>query len=458
MIFTTPNPFVTRPNLQGTFGMVATTHWIATACGQAVLERGGNAFDAAVAAGFVLHVVEPHLNGPGGDMIAIFSTAADARPQTLMGRGPAPGGATIEHYLGEGLEMVPGSGALAAAMPGAFDAWLLLLRDHGTWELSDVFSFALDYARNGHPVLARVCATIGAVEELFTSSWPSSAAVWMPGGRPPREGELITHPAHAEVFERLLAVGTTEPGAVTREDRIDAARPEWRDGFVAKAAASFLRIPHQHSSGTDHSGVITRDDFAAFTASYESATTLEFRGFTIAKTGPWGQGPVLLQALSILDGFDDEYLDPSTSLGAHTIVEAVKLAMADREAYYGDRDVPLDILLSSDYAAQRHKLIAQDASLEFRPGSIPGYTAFVPPLRSEYDAGGRVDVGEPTVSSNRETQGDTCHLDVVDRWGNMISATPSGWWLQSSPAIPELGFCLGSRLQMTWLEAGGHLL
>ena len=458
MTYTAPPSFTTRPTLQGTFGMTASTHWLATASAQAVLERGGNAFDAAVAGAFVLHVVEPHLNGPGGDMTGVFATAEEpGRPVVLMGQGPAPAAATREHYLAEGLELVPGAGALAAAVPAAVDAWLILLRDHGTWELEDVLAFAIGYARDGHPIVSRVGATIAAVADLFTEHWPTSAALWMPDGRPPREGEVIRNEAYARVLGSL--VGAAADGA-TRTERIDAARLEWRTGLVAQAAAEFVRTPHRHSSGLDHAGVITVEDFAGFEAGYEPATTFEFRGHTIAKTGPWGQGPALLQTLAILDGFEDERLDPSTAIGAHTILEAQKLAIADREAYYGDADVPMEYLLSPEYAAERRALIGDEASVEFRPGTVPGLTPFTPPLRTDYtppalaDGSGFAGVGEPTVSRSGETRGDTCHIDVVDSAGNMVSATPSGGWLQSSPAIPELGFCLGSRLQMTWLEEG----
>ncbi|MFF1571910.1 gamma-glutamyltransferase family protein [Leifsonia sp. NPDC058292] len=459
MSFTPPPTFTTRPTLEGTFGMSASTHWLATASAQAVLERGGNAFDAATAGAFVLHVVEPHLNGPGGDMTAVFATASDPEPVVLCGQGPAPAGATREHYLAEGLELVPGSGALAAAVPGAVDAWLLLLRDHGTWELADVLDFAIGYARDGHPLLERVRATIATVERLFSEHWTSSAERWLPNGELPVAGSAVTNPAYAAVLEGLIAAGAA---AGDRRARIDAARTEWKTGFVATEAAAFLSTPHRHSSGTDHAGVITVWDFAAFDATYEKATTLEFRGHTIAKTGAWGQGPALLQTLAILDGFDDERLDPSTSLGAHTVLEAQKLAYADREAYYGDADAPLDVLLSAEYAAGRRALIADTASAEFRPGTVPGVEPFVPPLRTHYSppsAGAEVavdssGVGEPTVLPTGETRGDTCHIDVVDRWGNIVSATPSGGWLQSSPTIPALGFCLGTRLQMTWLEDG----
>ncbi|WP_299169271.1 gamma-glutamyltransferase family protein [uncultured Arthrobacter sp.] len=456
--FTTPDSFTTRPTLQGSFGMTASTHWLATASAQAVLERGGNAFDAAVAGAFVLHVVEPHLNGPGGDMTGVFATAENpSEPVVLMGQGPAPAAATREHYLSEGLELVPGAGALAAAVPAAVDAWLLLLRDHGTWELGDVLAFAIGYARDGHPIVGRVGATINAVKDLFTEHWPTSAALWMPGGAIPAEGEIVRNEAYASVLDRLVTAGLS---ADTREERIDAARREWREGFVARAAVEFIKTPHRHSSGQDHAGVMSLEDFANFQAGYEEATTIDFRGYTIAKTGPWGQGPALLQTLAILDGFDDDRLDPSTALGAHTILEAQKLAVADREAYYGDASVPMDHLLSEEYAAQRRSLITDSASIEFRPGTVRGHTPFTPPLRTEYTppalagTAAFAGVGEPTVSRDGETRGDTCHIDVVDQWGNMVSATPSGGWLQSSPTIPELGFCLGSRLQMTWLEEG----
>ncbi len=454
MSFTPPIENTTRPTLRGTFGMTASTHWLASATGQSVLERGGNAFDAAVAAAFVLHVVEPHLNGPGGDMTGVFATATDPTPVVLNGQGPAPAAATIAHYRAEGLDTVPGAGGLAAAVPGAVDAWMVLLRDHGTWELADVLEPAIGYARDGHPVVGRVGTTIASVADLFREHWPSSAALWMPQGRVPRAGDVVTNPAWARTLQRLVDAGKD---AGSRVERIEAFRREWREGFVAREAVEFLRTPHRHSSGTDHAAVLETSDWAAFSAGYEPATTIEFRGTTVAKTGPFGQGPVLLQALRILDGFDDADLDPSTVRGAHTVLEALKLALADRDAWYGsaaDPDV-LAELLSEEYAATRRALITDRASHEFRPGSPGGRTPHVPPLRTDAPSAvgvGEPTVGEPTVESTGTTRGDTCHVDVVDRWGNVVSATPSGGWLQSSPTVPELGFCLGSRLQMTWLD------
>lgn len=437
----------TRPLVTGTFGMAASTHWLATAAAQAVLERGGNAFDAVVAGGFVLQVVEPHLNGPGGDLVGLFHAAVDAEPRVLMGQGPAPAAATIEHFREEGLELVPGAGALAAAVPGAVDAWLLLLRDHGTWELADVLAYAIGYARDGHPLLASAAATIARVAALFTEAWPTSAALWLRDGRPPQAGELHRNPALADMYAGLVAAGD---GAADRVARIEAARTEWSTGFVARAASAFVAIPHRHATGGDHAGVITAADFAAFSAGYEKPLMCRFRGRTIVKPGAWSQGPVLLQALGMLDAFPDEVLDPGTAEGAHLVLETLKLALADRDAHFGDGVDTAD-LLDAAYLAQRRDLLGADASAEWRPGTPRGREPHHAPLRT--DAGpAAAGTGEPTVARSGQTRGDTCHIDVVDRWGNIVAITPSGGWLQSSPAIPELGFALGTRLQMAWLD------
>ncbi|GAA3915863.1 gamma-glutamyltransferase family protein [Microbacterium invictum] len=426
--------------------MAASTDATATATAQAVLERGGNAFDAVVAGGFVLHVVEPHLNGPGGDLVGIFHAEGADGPTVLMGQGPAPAGATIAHYRAEGLDLVPGAGGLAAAVPGAVDAWLVLLRDHGTWELGDVLAYAIGYARDGHPLLAQAAATIARVSGLFRDHWPTSADLWMPEGEVPAPGAMVRNPAYAAVLDRLVAAGA---GAADRRARIDAGRAEWKTGLVATASTAFLAQPHRHSTGADHAAVLTADDFAAFDAGYERPVTAGFRGHTVAKAGSWSQGPALLEALRILDGFTDDRLDPQTPAGAHTIVETLKLALADRDAYLGD-GAPVDALLDEAYISGRRAQIGGTASHQWRPGAVPGRTPFHPPLRAE--GGVAAGTGEPTVAPTGQTRGDTCHIDVVDRWGNIVAVTPSGGWLQSSPAIPELGFCLGTRLQMMWLD------
>lgn len=455
MTFTSPPSFTTRPTLSGTFGMAASTHWIATATAQAVLERGGNAFDAVVAGGFVLHLAEPHLNGPGGDLVGIFATAdAPGTPVVLMGQGPAPAGASLAHFESEGLDIVPGAGGLAAAVPGAVDAWLVLLRDHGTWELGDVLDYAIGYARTGIPLLAQAAASIARVADLFRDHWPSSAALWMPDGAVPVAGSLVRNPAYADVLDALVHAScrVRDDGPVGRAARIDAARHEWKTGIVARAASGFLTQPHRHSTGGDHAAVITAEDFAGFDAAYENALTADFRGYTVAKAGAWTQGPALLEALRILDGFSDDEIDPSTEHGAHLTIETLKLVLADRDAYFGD-GFDASVLLTDAVIASRRAQIGGDASHEWRPAALDGIAAFFPPLRRPDSSAPAATAGDPTVDRSGHTRGDTCHIDVVDRCGNIVSVTPSGGWLQSSPTIPELGFCLGTRLQMTWLEA-----
>ncbi|MGP2437274.1 gamma-glutamyltransferase family protein [Streptomyces sp. JW3] len=459
--------FTTRPTLQGTHGMAATTHWLASAAAMAVLEDDGNAFDAAVAAAFTLHVVEPHLNGPAGEVPVVLAPAGSA-PRVLCGQGPAPAGASIAHYTSLGLDLVPGTGPLAAAVPGAFDAWLLLLRDHGTKSLADVLKYAIGYAEHGHPAVERVGATVETVRELFETEWTTSAEIYLPGGRPPAPGALLKNPALAATWRRLLAearaaVPAGAVGSERREGEIAAARRVWREGFVAEELAAFAARPTMDTSGERHTGTLTGADLAGYTAHYEEPVTHTWNGWTVAKAGPWSQGPALLQQLALLD---DDFGTPGSGTEyasaeyVHTLVEGTKLAMADREAWYGDAagaDVPLRTLLSAEYNAGRRALIdPAHASYELRPGRPDGRTPRLPalatgPARRGTTAAG---AGEPTVARDGATRGDTCHLDIVDRWGNMVSATPSGGWLQSNPVVPALGFPLGTRLQMTWLEPG----
>ncbi|HEY8790864.1 MAG TPA: gamma-glutamyltransferase [Actinopolymorphaceae bacterium] len=457
MTFTSPPSFTTRPTLRGSFGMVSSTHWLASQSAMRMLELGGNAADGAVAAAFVLHVVEPHLNGPGGDAPIIYAGPGEF-PQVLSGQGPAPAGATIEHYHSEGLDLVPGSGPLAAVIPGAVEAWLRLLEEKGSLPLREILDPAIGYARFGHAISPDVVKTVVGVSELFRTNWTTSADLWLSGGAAPVADSTFTNPAWADTLSRLVDEG--EAAGSDRAAQVAGARRAWSQGFVAEAVDAFSRKPFVDSSGSAHAGLITADDMAGFTAPWETPAQLDFAGHTIVKTRAWSQGPALLQTLAILDALDDETaLDPATEHGIHHIAEALKLAFADREAWYGDvPDVPLDTLLSKAYATERAALIGADASGDLRPGSPDGR----PPLLADLalaSAGkpfGPTDAttGEPTVASNGVTRGDTCHVDVVDRWGGMVSATPSGGWLQSSPTIPELGFPLGSRGQMFWLQEG----
>jgi gamma-glutamyltranspeptidase/glutathione hydrolase len=446
--------FTTRPELTGSFGMVASTHWLASAAGMATLEQGGNAFDAAVAAGLTLQVVEPHLNGPGGDAPILLWSAERGEPLVVCGQGPAPAAATIGRFRELGLDLVPGTGLLPACVPGAFDAWLLLLRDFGTLPLAEVIRFAIHYAEQGFPLLPRIVETIAGVEDLFAEEWPTSAELWLDGGRAPRAGTMWRNRTLAATYRRILAEG--EAAGAGREAQIDAARDAFLRGFVAEAIADYLdRAEVMDVSGRRHRGLLGFDDMGAFAATIEKPVTLDHHGWTVCKTQPWGQGPVLLQTLALLDGFDLAAMGHLSADWIHTVVECEKLAYADREAWYGDpafADVPLDALLSRGYADERRGLVGGEASLELRPGRPDGREPRLPPLPVEGAVPVGLGAGEPTVP--REDRGDTCHVDVADRHGNMVSATPSGGWLQSSPAIPGLGLCLGTRAQMFWLTEG----
>lgn len=451
--------FATRPELAGTFGMVASTHWLASAAGMSVLEGGGNAFDAAVATAFVLHLAEPHLNGPGGDMPLIGYDAGRRAPFVVCGQGWVPAGLTAEHVRGEGLDMVPGSGLLAPAVPGAVGGWLLLLRDHGTRSLRQVLEPALHYARTGVPLHPRVAGSIAGMADFFQREWPTSAALWLPGGRAPAPGSLLANREWAAVLERLIQ--ESEAGGA-REDGIEAARRAFYEGFVAEAIDAYLRRAEvMDSTGSRHRGVLSGEDLAAWRATEEAPLRFGYGGVEVLKTGPWGQGPVFLQQLSLLAGHDLRGLDPCGPDLVHLVVESLKLSMADREAWYGDPDFTPDLtaeLLDPAYADQRRKLIRDEASGEMRPGSPGGRQPRLPTVGYGAVTSGGVEgaTGDPTMErpGAPAVRGDTCHLDVADRWGNLVSSTPSGGWLQSSPTVPGVGFCLGTRAQIVTLDPG----
>jgi gamma-glutamyltranspeptidase/glutathione hydrolase len=481
--------FTTRPELAGTFGMVASTHWLASAAGLAVLEQGGNAFDAAVAAGLVLQVTEPHLNGLGGEVPVIAHHAGRGETFVLCGQGTAPAAATLETFASLGLDLVPGSGLLAACVPGAFGAWMLLLREYGTLRLRDVMGYCIGYAASGYPVLPAISWGIASVAELFRDYWPSSAEVYLPGGHVPAPGSLFANPALAATYQRIL--DEAEAASHDRDEQIEAARQVYYQGFVAETIAAYVASTDvMDVTGQPHRGLLSYSDLAGWHPRLEEPLTYDIGGLTVCKTKPWGQGPVFLQQLALLDGFDLAAMRPGTADYIHTVTECAKLAFADREAWYGDpdfNDVPVKALLSAEYADARRRLVGPQASADLLPGAPEGRSPTLPAFVSRTFTGNGDDVsvapsldvepptprldpgtGEPTMRSGGPAPrggpdpktassyraGDTCHLDVADRFGNMVSATPSGGWLQSSPVIPGLGFCLGTRAQMFTLTPG----
>jgi gamma-glutamyltranspeptidase/glutathione hydrolase len=423
----------TRPELRGGFGMVASSHWIASGVGMGVLERGGNAFDAAVAAGLTLQVVLPHLNGPGGEVPAVFWSADRGEPLVLCGQGVAPQRATIAAYQERGHDLIPGVGLLAACVPGAFDGWMLLLREFGTWRLKDVAEMAIHYADHGFPVTTSMEGAIRAAEPGLRD-WPGSAEIYLPA---PAAGERFRNRDLAATYRRIV----TDASGGTREHEIDRAREIFYNGFVAEAL---------HNFSEQNEGLLTGDDLATWRASLEPPIRYDFYGRTICKPGPWSQGPVFLQQLALLEGLGLEALELGSVEYVHTVIECAKLAFADRDAFYGDPefvDVPLARLLSRSYNDERRPLVDETASYELRPGG-----GRLPPSGGAGRSG--AGAGEPTraVGAGEPTRGDTVHLDVADRYGNVVSVTPSGGWLQSSPTVPDLGFPLGTRAQMFWLD------
>lgn len=459
--------FTTRPEIVGTFGVAASTHWLASQTAMGVLERGGNAFDAAVAAGFVLQVVEPHLNGAGGEVPIVFWSERKRQVQVVNGQGCAPVLADRQHFLAMGLELVPGIGLLPATVPGAFGAWMRLLKEQGSWSVRQVLEPAWRYARDGFPLVPRVVQAIAAVKPLFQQEWTSSAAHWLPGGRVPRPGSLFTQPALAATYARLIE--EAERGGSDRERQIDAATRSWYRGFVARAIDDYCRSTAvMDTTGQRQFGLLRAEDLANWTAEIEAPVTVSFGNVTLAKCGPWSQGITLLQQMGMADLEALRACDPMGAAFVHRVAEGAKLALADRLAWLGDprfTDVPVDALLAPEYLAARAALIDEQASLHLRPGTPGGRTPHLPDAdigqRTLANSDARFGIGEPTFAELPPPQqwaehelftGDTCHLDVIDRQGNMVSATPSGGWLSSSPIIAALGFALNTRLQITWLD------
>jgi gamma-glutamyltranspeptidase/glutathione hydrolase len=399
--------FTTRPELRGTFGMVASTHWLASQTGMAVLERGGNAFDAAVATGFVLQVVEPHLNGPGGELPALFWSVDRGEPLALCGQGVAPAAATIERFHELGHELIPGTGVLAACVPGSFGGWLLLLREFGTWRLADVLEFAIGYAERGYPLHERIRATIVLNEELI-ASWPGSRDLYLPA---PTPGTLFRNPALAATYRRIV----DESRGGSREDELEKAR-------LTVVVVRLREIGCRDD--TEFHVPETLGDRQRAAAGHEPVVSLEYRGLTVCKTLPWAAGPVGLQQLALLQGYDLAEL--SSAEFVH-VVELTRELTADERP---GREQPLDSFSrtvqrgSARSSANRPRRRAPRAWIANRP-------------RVMVTQG-----GEPTRG----------HCTSMWSVSGMVSATPSGGWLRA-PVIRS-GWPLGTRAQMFWLEEG----
>jgi gamma-glutamyltranspeptidase / glutathione hydrolase len=435
---TRPVPFATRPLLQGTFGMVAAGHYLAAAIGLSVLEKGGNAVDAGVATGFALALLKPQSVGIGGEVPILIHLKQEQRSVAINGQGWAPRAATIDWFRQRGIKLIPSDGFLPATVPAQFASWCTALRHFGTASLKDVLGPAVELAEGGFPVYTALRNNVIKVRERFAAEWPTSGAIYLRNGAPPEDGTLIKNPDWGRSLKGAIDASLKQSD---REAGIQAAIDYFYTGPVAQKAAAFVRS-HKFldGSGDAHYGLLTEEDFASYGArgtQIEDPVRATYRGIEVLKCGPWSQGPVLLQQLKLLEGFDLANLGHNTAEYLHIYLECAKLAFADRERYYGDPefvDVPLGLLLSEDYAAERREMIDERrASLDLRPGSV----AMAAPVGAER---------WPVVT------GDTTHVDAVDRWGNLFSATPSGGWIGSSPVVEGLGFPLGTRGQMFYLD------
>ncbi len=435
-----PDLFTTRPVIMGTNGMVTSGHYLASRIGLHILEEGGNAVDAGVAMGFALAVLEPYIYGIGGEVPILIYLAQERRVVCLSGQGPAPQKATIEWFRKNGIDAIPGDGLLTAAVPDAVSTWIAALSRFGTMRLSQVLDPAIDLAERGFPMFERLASALERSAPQFQEEWPTSARAYLPGGRIPKAGEIYAQKDLAGMFRQLVEAEQRERRR-GRQRALAAAHDAFYKGEIAERIVRFARessLPD--STGRRNRGLITTKDLHAYATRVEEPVTASYRGYDIFKCGPWSQGPVFLQQLTILEGYDLASMGHNSPEYIHLLIETAKLAFADRERYYGDPDfvdVPLTLLLSKEYAAKRRTLIDPDrASLELRPGNAP-------PSRPREKRGGK-----------GIHKGDTTHLDAADRWGNMFSATPSGGWFRSSPVIEGLGFPLGTRLQMFTLDPG----
>lgn len=448
--------FTTRPVLMGTNGMVTSTHYLASQAGLSVLKRGGNAIDAGATMWFCLTIVEPHLVGVAGESPIIIYSAEEERVIVVNGQGPAPKGATIKWFVENGYDLIPPDGFLPAVVPGSFDAWIKALDRFGTMTLREVLFPAIEMATKGFPLYPELRTSISRRDQAgitidenkmkvrtrttakrFLDEWKTSARIFLPNGQLPQVGELIFNQEWAKTFEEVAKV-EEKAGRNSREAGLQEARNYFYTGPIAVKIVDYMqKFKCRDIYGKENQGLMELDDFANYQARFEEPVTIEYKGYNVCKCGPWTQGPVFLQQLSLLEGFNLQEMGHNAVEYIHTLIECAKLAFADREQYYADPDyaeIPLDWLLSKKYAEERRRLINPDhASERLRPGKN---------ISIELEKPGKL----------RQVQGDTVHLEAMDRFGNMISATPSGAWISASPIIPGLGFCMNTRAQMFHLD------
>ncbi|HIH88266.1 TPA: gamma-glutamyltransferase family protein [Candidatus Bathyarchaeota archaeon] len=431
--------FTTRPVVMGTNGMVTSSHYLATEIGHHALKRGGNVVDAAVSMWFAMTLTKPDLVGAAGEVPILLYLSDEETVLAINGSGPAPKAASIAWFRENGYELIPEDGFTPAVVPGAFDAWLMALDLYGTFSLADCLKPSIDIASDGYPIQPTMVRSITASQERFAREWPTTAAVYLPGGKPPVVGQVVKNPDWARTFKEVAELERTERRS-GRTAGITACRDHFYRGPMAEKMVDFMGSYHCHDVyGKENTGLMTLEDLEKYEACIDKPITSNYRGLDVYKCGPWTQGPAQLELYNLLEGFDLRAMGHNSVDYLHTWTEAAKLAFADREHYYGDpdfADVPLDMLLSKSYADERRELIdPKEASMLLRPG------------RAE-----PVELVATTIKGGFE--GDTVHCEAVDPMGNMISATPSGGWIRTSPLVPGLGFPMGTRGQQFNLTEG----
>lgn len=450
--------FTTRPVIMGRRGVVTSGHYLATAAGFRIMEQGGNAVDAAAAMCFCLNLLEPQSNGIGGEVPMLIYSAKEQRAYAVSGMGWSPKALTIDWCRKNRIDLIPGDGHLPACVPAMVDSWAVALARFGTLSFTQILQPAIDLAEKGFPVYGGLNDVLMRNLKKFTGQYPTTGEIYCPGGRPPGVGELLRNPDWAAML-RTLCRAEAEASGKGRTAGIEAARNAFYRGKIAEQMLSFMADhPVEDASGSAHTGLFSLEDMMEWHAEVEVPVMSTYRGLEIHKCASWTQGPVFLQQLALLKGFDLKAMGHNSAEYLHTVIECAKLAFADREAYYGDPlfdQVPMNVLLSEDYNAVRRGLIGPDASLEMRPGDtgggVPDYAGFdvAGDNRRALNLEAReikdLGLGHAHVS-------DTTHLDAVDAEGNMVSATPSGGWLGTSPVIKGLGFPMGTRGQMFYLN------
>jgi gamma-glutamyltranspeptidase / glutathione hydrolase len=435
-----------RPAVMGPHGGVSTGHPLTTAAAFEILVRGGNAFDAGVASLLVGGVVEQDLYSLGGEALVLVYPQKEGKVTSVVGQGWAPKAVDVDWYLSRGKDL-QGEGLDPAVVPGALHAALTVLEQWGTMSFADVAARAIGYAEHGFPL--RTSTAQGIVRQLtFFAQWPDNRAYWLkPDGTTYAAGDTIKLPTLARTLKRMVEA---ERGARRRGRAagVVAARDRFYKGDIAREMVAFLQ---KHGAPFDLS------DFAEFEARIEAPARTTYRGYTVYKHGFTSQGPVLLQALNILETFDLQAMSHDSADYVHTVTEALKLAYADRDTYYADTafvQVPAEGLLSKAYAKERAALINRTtASRAFVAGDPLKYDATVKDWPyARYDiADPAQTTGPPQVDSTGVVK-DTTHMAIIDKDGNVFDATPSGGWIPGAVVLGDTGIALSTRGEQFWLD------